>query len=123
MKKILVADDEANIRLLVRSTLEDEENWRILEAVDGAEVLDRIGTDAPDLLILDLMMPRVSGLDVLKKLKAKPPAHPPIVVVLTAKVSEERNARALGAQFFLKKPFSPLDLMKIVEQVLGQQVS
>lgn len=121
-KKILVADDEANVRLLVRSTLEDEELYVIHEAADGAEALDHIRNDAPDLLILDLMMPRVSGLDVLAELKRHPLAHRPVVVVLTAKVNEEQRALAAGADQFLRKPFSPLQLMEVVDQVLGAGV-
>lgn len=121
-RKILVADDEANVRLLVRSTLEDEELYVIHEAADGAEALDHIRNDAPDLLILDLMMPRVSGLDVLAELKRHPLAHRPVVVVLTAKVNEEQRALAAGADQFLRKPFSPLQLMEVVDRVLGAGV-
>ncbi len=121
-KKILVADDEANVRLLVRSTLEDEEHYDIHEAADGAEALDHIRNDAPDLLILDLMMPHVSGLDVLAELKRHPLAHRPVVVVLTAKVNEEQRALAAGADQFLRKPFSPLQLMEVVDEVMGAGV-
>lgn len=117
--KILIADDEANIRLLVRSTLEDDERFTIHEAVDGKETLARLRAHAPDVLILDLMMPRVSGLDVLEEIKKHPPARRPKIVVLSAKVNEEQHAVKLGADLFLRKPFSPLQLMDVVDKALA----
>lgn len=120
-KKILIADDEANIRLLVRSTLEDEDTYQIIEAVDGQEALDQIRTNGPEIAILDLMMPRVSGLDVLEELRKHPPKRRPVVVVLTAKVNEEQRALAAGADEFLRKPFSPLQLMDAVEKALDMR--
>lgn len=117
--KILIADDEANIRLLVRSTLEDEERFTIHEAADGKETLEHLRAHAPDVLILDLMMPRVSGLDVLEELKKHPPAQRPRIVVLSAKVNEEQHALKLGADLFLRKPFSPLQLMDAVDKALA----
>ncbi len=118
LRKILIADDDTNIRLLVRYTLEDTQRYEIAEATDGAETLENIRTQMPDLVILDLMMPRVSGLDVLESLNRNPPAHPPLIIVLSAKVNEEEHARKLGVEVFLRKPFSPLQLMAVVEQVL-----
>ncbi|MFP5344120.1 MAG: response regulator [Gammaproteobacteria bacterium] len=120
-KKILIADDEANIRLLVRSTLEDEDTYQIIEAVDGQEALDQIRTNGPEIAILDLMMPRVSGLDVLEELRKHPPKRRPVVVVLTAKVNEEQRALAAGADEFLRKPFSPVQLMDAVEKALDMR--
>ncbi len=118
--KILIADDEANIRLLVRSTLEDEDRFTIHEASDGKEALEQLRAHAPDVLILDLMMPRVSGLDVLEELKKHPPAQRPRIVVLSAKVNEEQHALKLGADLFLRKPFSPLQLMDTVDKALAR---
>lgn len=117
-KKILIADDEANIRLLVRSTLEDEDQYQILEAADGREALNHIRADSPEVVILDLMMPRVSGLDVLEEIRKHPPKRRPVIIVLTAKVNEEQRALAAGADEFLRKPFSPLQLMDMVEKAL-----
>lgn len=117
-KRILVADDETSIRLLVCSTLEDEVLYEIHQASDGAEALNHIRTRQPHILILDLMMPRVSGLDVLEELKKNPPPLRPTIIVLTAKVNEEIRALNLGAEAFLRKPFSPLQLMNTVERAL-----
>ena len=122
-KKILVADDEASIRLLVRSTLEDEDRCEIHEASDGRETLAHLRAHAPDVLILDLMMPRVSGIDVLEELNKQPLPRRPRIIVLSAKVNEEKHALKLGADLFLRKPFSPLQLMEIVEKVLAQSAA
>lgn len=116
--KILIADDEVSIRLLVHSTLEDEEHYEIHEASGGRETLEQLRAHAPQVLILDLMMPRVSGLDVLEELNAHPLPRRPRIIVLSAKVNEEQRAMELGADLFLRKPFSPLQLMDLVEQAL-----
>ena len=84
----------------------------------SAEALNHIHEDRPDVLILDLMMPRVSGLDVLDELKKTHSSHRPFIIVLTAKVNEEERALAAGANEFLRKPFSPLQLMEIVEKAI-----
>lgn len=118
-RNILIADDEANIRLLVRSTLEDDTLFAIHEAADGEEALAQLRSRPLDLAILDLMMPRKSGLDVLADLRREPLRHRPTIIVLTAKVNEEQRALAAGADEFLRKPFSPLQLMESVEKALG----
>lgn len=117
-KRVLVADDETSIRLLVRSTLEDDSLYDIHEANDGSEALAYIRARTPDVVILDLMMPRVSGLDVLEDLRKNPPRSRPRIIVLTAKVNEEQHALDLGADSFLHKPFSPIQLVQTFEQAL-----
>lgn len=121
MKSILVADDEVNLRILVRTTL-DEPNYRILEAVDGPETLQRVRQEKPDLILLDWMMPGKSGIDVLKKLKQDPATAAIPVVMLTAKAqaADRERGMALGAQAYLVKPFSPLELMEVVKNILGE---
>ncbi len=117
-RKILIADDEPSIRRLIHSTLEDDVHCEIHEASDGRETLEQLRSFAPDVLILDLMMPHLSGLNVLEELNNHPLAPRPRVIVLSAKVTEEERALELGAQLFLRKPFSPLQLMDLVEQAL-----
>lgn len=119
LKTVLIADDDKNIRLLVINTLEDPERYAFLEAEDGGAALEIIGSKMPDLVILDLMMPRISGLDVLETLKKNPNLPRPLIIVLSGKVNDEEHARKLGAKVFLRKPFSPLELIVIFEQVLG----
>lgn len=117
-KKILIADDEPSIRRLIHGTLEDEARLEIHQACDGREALALLRAHAPDVLILDLMMPRVSGLDVLIDLNLHPLPQRPRIIVLSAKVTEEARALELGAELFLRKPFSPLQLIDLIEKAM-----
>ncbi len=121
MKSILIADDEENLRLLVRTTL-DESNYRILEAADGLETLRVVKQEKPDMILLDWMMSEKTGIDVLKELKQYPATEAIPVVMLTARAQavDRGQSMALGARAFLGKPFSPLELMDVVREVLGE---
>lgn len=123
MKTILVADDESSIRILIRTTLEDPE-CRILEAATGAAALAITGRVRPDLVILDWMMPGISGLDVLRALRQDPRTARIPVIMVTAMGQEKHRAEglALGAQAYLVKPFSPLELLQLTQQVLEAAV-
>ena len=117
-ESILIADDEAPIRLMLRTTLESE-GYAICEAADGAEALEMIEREPPDLLILDLNMPRVDGMAVLEQMKAMTGARPR-VVVLTAygSIATAVKATRLGAEDFLEKPVTPTALREAVHKVL-----
>jgi two-component system phosphate regulon response regulator PhoB len=119
MKTILVADDEASIRILIHTTLENPE-CRILEAATGAAALSIAGRLHPNLIILDWMMPGISGLDVLRALRHDPGTAQIPVIMVTAMGQERHRAEgmALGAQAYLVKPFSPLELLQLTQQVL-----
>lgn len=119
MKTILIADDEAHLRLLVRRTL-SEDDYEILEAVDGDEALDRVRKERPDLVILDWMMPQKTGLEVLEAIREGPETTATPVVMLTARSQKvDRNAAVrLGVRGYLVKPFSPLELIRMVEGIL-----
>lgn len=119
MKTILIADDEAHLRLLVRKTL-TEDDYRIVEAVDGQEALARARKERPDLVVLDWMMPRLSGLQVLEALRSDPDTASVRVIVLTARSQQIDRSLALqqGISAYLVKPFSPLELIQLVERVL-----
>jgi two-component system, OmpR family, phosphate regulon response regulator PhoB len=121
LKTILIADDEAHLRLLVRKTLA-EEDYRIVEAADGQEALARARKDRPDLLILDWMMPRLTGIQVLEQLAGDPDCAETRVIMLTARTQGvDRNlAIAQGVRAYLVKPFSPLELIQLVERVLEE---
>ncbi len=119
MKKILVVDDEASLRLLISATLEDEE-LEIYEAADGILGLEMAIKYLPDLVILDVMMPGITGLEVCKKLKVSHQTKDIKVLLLTAK-GQQRDREAAweaGADFFLVKPFSPSTLLSMVQQIL-----
>jgi DNA-binding response OmpR family regulator len=120
MKTILLADDEANLRLLVRITLDDP-GYCILEAADGTSALELAQKERPDLLVLDWTMPGINGIDVAKVLRQHPAtAHIPIIM-LTAKGQETDKVQGhgVGANAYLVKPFSPLELLRKVQEVLG----
>jgi CheY-like chemotaxis protein len=120
MKTVLLADDEAYLRLLVHTTLDDPA-YRILEAADGHQALAMAQAEHPDLLVLDWMMPGLSGIVVAQTLRQDPAmAHIPIIM-LTAKGQDidRAQAHALGLQAYLVKPFSPLELLEKVQAILG----
>jgi DNA-binding response OmpR family regulator len=120
MKTILLVDDEAHLRLLVHTTL-DNPAYRILQASDGLAALDLARKEYPDLLVLDWMMPGMSGIEVAGALRQDPTTcHIPIIM-LTAKGQEadKEQGRAVGTYAYLVKPFSPLELLEKVQEVLG----
>jgi DNA-binding response OmpR family regulator len=119
MKTLLLADDEAYLRLLVHTTLANPA-YRILEATDGTQALTLARTEHPDLLVLDWMMPGLSGLAVAQMLRRDPAtAHIPIIM-LTAKgqAIDQALGHAIGVQAYLIKPFSPLALLEQVQAIL-----
>jgi CheY-like chemotaxis protein len=119
MKTILIADDEAHLRLLVRKTLE-EDDYNLLEAQDGKSALELALTEHPDLVILDWMMPGMTGVEVLEALREDPETTATPVIMLTARSQKvDRNqVLRLGVRGYLVKPFSPLELIQLVEKVM-----
>ena len=123
-KKILIADDEQPLRLLVRATLEDEsgeERYEIIEAADGNEALEMARRERPELILLDIAMPGLTGLEVCKMLKGDPATSDLMIVMLTAKGQQSDRERGLaaGADDYFAKPFSPLELLQLVDRVMG----
>jgi len=119
MKTLLLADDEANLRMLARITLDDPD-YRILEAADGTSALSLARAEHPDLLVLDWMMPGLTGIEVARLLRQDPhTSHIPIIM-LTAKgqVTDKEQGHIFGACAYLVKPFSPLELLETVEAAL-----
>jgi DNA-binding response OmpR family regulator len=118
---ILVADDEPHIGRIIKMKLE-QGPFRVSLAYDGQEALDFINNDEHvDLALLDLMMPKLSGLDVLKELRQQPRFKSLPCIILTAggDAKHERDALALGATQFLTKPFSPKKLYALVARLTG----
>lgn len=115
-KKIVVADDEPNLRLLVRATLSKE--YVVLEAVDGKQVIELVRNEKPNLILLDVMMPQVNGLEVCRILKADPATSHISVVMLTASGGEEEKKRGkeVGADGYILKPFRPPELLSKVKE-------
>jgi len=107
-KTVLLVEDEAPLRHVLRDLLE-REGFTVVEAADGVEALDEIDRSAPDVLVLDLNLPRLDGYGVLSHLRARPSTAKLPVIVLTAKGDEDNEVRVFetGANDFLTKPFRP----------------
>lgn len=121
MTTILVVDDEPPIVDLVRFTLEDAD-VRVVEASDGAEALVLARRIKPDLILLDVQMPRINGLEVCRQLRREPAlAHTPVVMLTAAGQEADRaRGREAGADEYLTKPFSPLALLALVEALVPE---
>lgn len=121
MKTLLIADDEEGIRSLVRMTL-DTGAYRIIEAADGEAALAMAREHRPDLVLLDVMMPKLSGFEVCRALKEDPDTAGIAVVMLTARIQGSDRARGeeSGADDYFTKPFSPIALLRKVDDVLGE---
>ncbi len=119
--KILIADDDPSLRLLVRVTLSDS-SVTLIEANDGSQALAAARAERPDLILLDVAMPGLTGLEVCRALKRDPTTAPIPVVMLSAKDKEHDQNLGLGAGAvaYLTKPFSPLQLLYLVEDLLHE---
>jgi CheY-like chemotaxis protein len=117
---ILVCDNEEPLLALIRETL-DHEGYTLVEALDGDESLELARRTEPDVVLLDVMMPGRSGLEVLRELRGDPKLAQTTVIMLTARAQagDREAAEAGGADRFLAKPFSPAKLAELVEDLLG----
>ncbi|MEA3342102.1 MAG: response regulator [Chloroflexota bacterium] len=125
-KKILIVDDEVYIRALLEQTLEDFE-WvgvELFSASDGREAWDVAQVERPDLIILDVMMPGLSGYDVCQRIKGDPALSHAHVIMLTARGQEVDRLRSVevGADEYVTKPFDPDYIIERATDVLGVEV-
>lgn len=122
MKKILIVDDQSEVRELVEVTLRIGP-YEILQASSGDEALTITRSERPDLVLLDVMMPNssVDGFDVCRQIKSDPATRNISVVMITARGQEAdlEIGKQAGADDYFTKPFSPLELMNKVEEILG----
>jgi DNA-binding response OmpR family regulator len=114
--KILIVEDEPNMVAGLRDF--EYEGFQVLTALDGVEGLERALKDSPDLVVLDVMMPRMSGLDVCKQLKAKLPSIPVIILTARGQEVDKDVGLELGADDYVTKPFSIRELLARVKAVL-----
>jgi DNA-binding response OmpR family regulator len=116
----LIVDDEDGIRSLVRMTL-DSDDYEILEAREAQQAYDLAREEHPDLILLDVMLPDRSGVDLCRELKSDPATSSTTIVMLTARaqVADLGEAERAGADGYFTKPFSPLALLQKVEAVFG----
>ena len=119
-KKILIVDDEPNIVISLEFLMK-KEGFEVAVAVDGEEALAKVDSFRPDLVLLDVMMPKKSGFEVCEALRADPDMAGLLVVMLTAKGRETEVAKglAIGADAYVTKPFSTKDLVVKVKGMLG----
>jgi DNA-binding response OmpR family regulator len=119
---VLVADDDDDVLALVVRRLE-RDGYTVITARDGAEALRMAQENAPDLAVLDVMMPHLTGYEVTQKLREDPATQRIPVILLTARVQEADVKRGFlaGADDYIKKPFSPQELRSRVQAVLGRR--
>jgi DNA-binding response OmpR family regulator len=111
MKRVLIADDDADVRELVEFKLR-QSGWDVSTARDGEEALAQLIASPPDVAVLDIMMPKLSGLDLCREIRQRPGVDDIPILLLTAKAQEADVERgfALGADDYVVKPFSPREL-------------
>ena len=119
-KTVLIADDEPNIVISLEFLLE-QDGYRVLLARDGNEALEAIEREIPDLVLLDVMLPRLSGYDVCQRIRQDPALAQVKVIMLTARGREVEVTKglALGADAYVTKPFSTRDLLEQIRRQLG----
>jgi len=120
MKKILIVDDRPEVVELVRVTLEGED-YQIVDASDGKEALKKVRLEKPDLVLLDVVMPKMDGFEVCRKLKKDPETQEIPIIMLTAKAQkvDKEKGRQVGASDYITKPFSPSALLTKIEEILA----
>jgi DNA-binding response OmpR family regulator len=122
-RTILIADDEAHLRSLICQTLEEleDEGVELLTAANGEEAIAAIETSRPNLVFLDVMMPKLSGFDVCSRAKQALGLTDVYIVLLTAKGQEfdRQRGQEVGADLYMTKPFDPDALLEKARQVLG----
>lgn len=122
-QKILIVDDETHIRMLIKQTLEEleDEGVELLTATNGEEALESIKVEKPNLVFLDVMMPKMSGFDVCHKVKNELGLKEIHIVLLTAKGQEfdKHKGQEVGADLYMTKPFDPDALLAKAKEVLG----
>jgi CheY-like chemotaxis protein len=118
-RTILIVDDDPTIRKLIATTLEDVSGYRLQEAADGQEAVERAIRARPEIVFLDIDMPRVNGIEACRRLRSDPATASATIVMLTGDSDDaaEHSAHAAGADLFLTKPFSPLHLLRLVDRL------
>jgi DNA-binding response OmpR family regulator len=121
--KILIVDDEPHLRMLIQQTLEEleDEGVELLVAGDGEQALDTIREERPELVLLDVMMPKKNGFDVCRAVKHEDGLGDTYIILLTAKGQEfdRQRGQEVGADMYMTKPFDPDALLEKTRSVLG----
>jgi len=117
---VLVADDEEDIKVVLRMFLEAV-GYEVVTAFDGLDALEQIKSAKPDVVLMDIMMPVIDGIEVVRQMKATPGIRDIPVVMLTAAAQSDMVERAIqaGAADYIVKPFEPETVQRAIEKVLG----
>jgi two-component system, OmpR family, alkaline phosphatase synthesis response regulator PhoP len=122
-QKILIVDDEAHIRMLIEQTLEEleDEGVEFLTAENGEIALEIIQKEKPKLVFLDVMMPKMNGMEVCRRVKKELQLNDVFIVLLTAKGQEldRQKGQEVGADVYMTKPFDPEIILSKAKEVLG----
>jgi len=120
MTRVLIVDDDKVIQQLIEVNLELE-GYETARASDGEEALDQVRVFKPEVIILDVMMPKMDGREVCKRIKADPTTRAIPIVFLSARAQEMdvQSGLELGASAYMTKPFDPVDLLDVIERVLA----
>src|SRR5215831_2030708 len=122
-QKILIVDDEAHIRMLIEQTLEEleDEGVNFFTAENGEQALEIIQKEKPQLVFLDVMMPKMNGMEVCRRVKKELGLNDVFIVLLTAKGQEldRQKGQEVGADIYMTKPFDPEALLNKAKEVLG----
>jgi DNA-binding response OmpR family regulator len=122
-QKILIVDDEDHLRMLIEQTLEDleDEGVELLTATNGEEALNLIIDEKPNLVFLDVMMPKMNGIEVCRKVKQELKINDVFIIILTAKGQEldKKKGKDVEADIYMTKPFDPDELLDKAREVLS----
>jgi len=121
-KRILVVEDQEDLRGVLRDLLSGS-GYAVVEAADGQDALTKAKSERPDLILMDIQMPVLDGYEATRQIKADPSlAKTPIIAVSSfAMKGDEEKARAAGCNHYVTKPYSPLQLLRTIRDVLGEQ--
>lgn len=121
--KIMLVDDDMTLHEMYAERLRAE-GYNIVSAYDGEEALEKVPKEMPDLILLDVMMPRVNGIDVMKKLREdEKTAHIPIILLtaLVQEINKIKDMMGKDDQYLIKSEIMPADVIKAIEKVLGSK--
>ena len=118
-KKILLVDDAAFMRKMIKDTLIKNGYTEVFEAVDGADAVEKFGEIGPDLVVMDITMPNMDGLEALKAIRAKDGSANVVMCSAMGQEAMVVEAIKLGAMDFIVKPFKPDRILQTVQKILG----
>lgn len=118
--RVLIVDDDAFVRVILKDALEGQ-GYKLLEAADGEEAVAQTAVARPDVVLLDLMMPRQSGLEALTEIRKLHPEGRVVVISSMDSESLVQQAMSAGARGFISKPFHPLEIQGAVKRALETQ--